>query len=110
VAQRLRTICSEAELVARIGGDEFAILLGSHLDVSAITELARVITEVLGQPIDRIKLGASVGIALFDACAPAQLFMNADAALYAAKAAGRNTFRIFKPDPGACAKDHRAGA
>jgi diguanylate cyclase (GGDEF)-like protein len=110
VAQRLRTICSEAELVARIGGDEFAILLGSHLDVSAITELARVITEVLGQPIDRIKLGASVGIALFDACAPAQLFMNADAALYAAKAAGRNTFRIFKPAPGAHPKDFRADA
>ncbi|WP_206455609.1 diguanylate cyclase domain-containing protein [Aurantimonas marina] len=101
VALRLRNACPQAELVARIGGDEFGILLGAHLDQRAMEEFARAIVEGLSRPVDRrghsLKLGASVGIARVEACTPSELFIHADAALYAAKAAGRNRFRMFDP-------------
>lgn len=101
VARRLEAACAGSELVARIGGDEFAVIVGPQLDLAAISELARDIIDRLGRPIDHhgtpLRLGASVGIALDEACTPSDLQVKADTALYAAKAAGRNTFRIFKP-------------
>ncbi|MFU0504437.1 diguanylate cyclase domain-containing protein [Pseudaminobacter sp. NGMCC 1.201702] len=113
-ARRLKEVCREAELVARIGGDEFAVLLGSHLDLKASADLALAIIDVLNRPVDRfgqsLRLGASVGIALLDTAAPGEMFMQADTALYAAKAAGRNTFRIFKPDHDDRSKSPRAAA
>lgn len=104
-AERLAGSCGEADLVARVGGDEFAVLLGPHLDRGAVSGLARGIIEAMGKPVSAcgqsLRLGASVGIAFAQAGAPCDLFMQADTALYAAKAAGRNTFRIFKSDPAA---------
>lgn len=102
VATRLAAICPEAELVARIGGDEFAVLMGTETDEGAHERLAGEIVEALSRPIENRnglhQLGASVGIAFKDACSAEQLFTRADTALYAAKAAGRNTFQIFDPD------------
>ncbi|WP_395449046.1 diguanylate cyclase domain-containing protein [Aminobacter sp. UC22_36] len=100
VARRLEAACAGVELVSRIGGDEFAVLVGMQLDLAAISELARDIIDKLGKPVDHggrpLKLGASVGIAPFEACTPSELLVRADTALYQAKSAGRNTFRIFK--------------
>ena len=102
--QRIRHVCGGAELVARIGGDEFAVILGAQLPFAEISEAARAIVEALFRPMlfrdRRLQLGASVGVALADDCTPAQLFLMADTALYAAKNAGRNTFRIHKPGSG----------
>jgi diguanylate cyclase (GGDEF)-like protein len=102
-ALRLGYVCREAELVARIGGDEFAVLLGTHLNRSAIEDLAEEIVQAMSIPAESgsqsLRLGASVGIARVDGCTPSELFTKADTALYAAKAAGRNTFRIFNPSP-----------
>jgi len=99
--QRIRSACDGAELVARIGGDEFAVILGADLQFAEISATARAIVETMRRPIGlqgrQLQLGVSVGIALVDGCADSQLFMMADAALYAAKSAGRNTFRIYKP-------------
>ncbi|QPC91797.1 diguanylate cyclase domain-containing protein [Mesorhizobium sp. INR15] len=104
-AQRLAGVCAEAELVVRVGGDEFAVLLGPHHHRGAVAELARAIIETMGRPVSvrgkPLKLGASVGIAFAEVGASCDLFMKADTALYAAKADGRNTFRIFKPEAGA---------
>lgn len=104
-AERLAGGCGEAELVARVGGDEFAVLLGSHLDRGAVSGVARDIIESMGKPVairgQSLRLGASVGIAFAGAGSPCDLFAQADTALYAAKAAGRNTFRIFKAEAGA---------
>ncbi|WP_277996098.1 diguanylate cyclase [Methylobacterium sp. Leaf466] len=99
-AARLRTVCDRAELVARIGGDEFGVLLGTD-DPTIAEDLAGRIVAALRRPAEGedhglplgASLGASVGVAWHDAAAPATLFARADAALYAAKAAGRNTFR-----------------
>ena len=100
-AERIRDVCPHADLVARIGGDEFAVLLGSDARLAEASDAARAIIAHLGYPMEyrghQLKIGASVGIALADSNTPsAQLAMMADAALYAAKKAGRNTFRIQK--------------
>ncbi|GAA4124945.1 diguanylate cyclase domain-containing protein [Aminobacter aganoensis] len=112
VARRLEAACCGAQLVSRIGGDEFAVLTGPQHGLSAVSELARAIIERLGEPIDHcgalLRLGASVGIALFEAGTPSELLVRADTALYQAKAAGRNTFRIFKPSDTAGMPGHRA--
>ncbi|WP_051091926.1 sensor domain-containing diguanylate cyclase [Hoeflea sp. 108] len=112
VSRRLEDACAGMELVARIGGDEFAVLTGPDLDLASISELARQIIDRLGKPLDyrgnSLKLGASVGIALIEGATLPELLVSADTALYAAKAAGRNTFRIFKPDSLASLPNPRA--
>ncbi|TPI29775.1 diguanylate cyclase [Mesorhizobium sp. B3-2-1] len=111
-AERLTGGCGEAELVARVGGDEFAVLLGPHLDRAAVSGMARHLIEAMAKPLpvrgQSLRLGASVGIAFAEAGQPCDLFMQADTALYAAKAAGRNTFRIFKAE--GQVKGHSAAA
>ncbi|MGQ2907125.1 MAG: diguanylate cyclase domain-containing protein [Aliihoeflea sp.] len=97
---RLSVTCASADLVARVGGDEFAVLVGAGANLEAIAELARAITAAMAEPFlldgRSHALGASVGIALAADAAPADLFVHADTALYAAKSGGRGTFRIFK--------------
>lgn len=98
-ARRLRQCCAGAELVARIGGDEFAVVLGPDFTPDDAQALAATIVESLALPVpgwgEDISLGASVGLAFRGDNAPDGLFRDADAALYAAKAAGRNTYRVF---------------
>ncbi|WP_246688228.1 sensor domain-containing diguanylate cyclase [Methylobacterium sp. WL120] len=96
-ARRLAGLCRRADLVARIGGDEFAILLGGDCAADAAEALAARIVGAVGRPMQvggvTIRVGASVGIAALVGGGPADAFARADAALYAAKRAGRNTFR-----------------
>ncbi|MGA1805456.1 diguanylate cyclase domain-containing protein [Rhizobium sp. HT1-10] len=98
-AGRLRSACGNADLIARIGGDEFAVLL--RKDAGRTTELAEDIVKIIRLPmaIDgrHLKIGASVGVAFADSLTPTELFQRADTALYAAKAAGRDTFHVFEP-------------
>lgn len=97
-AKRLQRACGKAGLVARIGGDEFAVLLGPQHANSA-PHLATRIIAALSQPIDcnvqRYKIGASIGIAAIENCPAPEVFRRADTALYAAKVAGRQTYRVF---------------
>jgi diguanylate cyclase (GGDEF)-like protein len=101
VARRFERICGGAALIARIGGDEFAVLLEDISDESVVVDLAADIVNGLRMPIrfeeKELQISASVGIALVEDKTPSALFKTADAALYAAKAAGRNTFRISEP-------------
>lgn len=104
VAGRLQAMCSQPEVtVARLGGDEFAILI-EHGDADRSRALASDVIAALGAPYhlgqDRhVQIGASIGIALIPAHGEEAetLLSRADMALYAAKAAGKGTFRIFSP-------------
>ena len=95
-AARLAACCTDALLVARIGGDEFAVLLDETVDMEALAEH---IVRAVGQPYSRagreIVLSASVGLAHHRGGSADELFGQADMALYAAKAAGRGTSRTF---------------
>ena len=100
-ARRLQGICDDARLVARIGGDEFAVLVLQR-ERAFIALLAQRIVDALSAPYEiggrKLSLGASVGAALTDPTRPARLFADADVALYAAKNSGRNTFRLHSRD------------
>lgn len=95
-ARHLERVCTHAALIARIGGDEFAILVSENRDyVSNIAlEIVRALYRTIHLEGHRVQIGASVGIAFIDGSMPSDLFKKADVALYAAKAAGRNTFKI----------------
>lgn len=100
-ATRLSRVCDGAGMVSRVGGDEFAVLVPPGTELSCTEGLAARIVEALAEPVHRegvaFGFSASVGIAAAWACTPRELFAEADAALYAAKDAGRNTFRVFEP-------------
>ena len=104
IALRLTTLCGDAELVVRLGGDEFAVLLDPVRDPGAIERRATDILAQMRRPIrwgaQSFQLSGSVGVAISgdEQEASSLLFTQADLALYAAKAAGRNTFRMFTPE------------
>ena len=103
VAERLRTRLRDCDMVARFGGDEFAVLQIGLAGLHEAGLLAERIVTLLSEPYDiegqQVVIGASIGIAL----APAdgeiadQLQRNADMALYRAKENGRCTFCLSNP-------------
>jgi diguanylate cyclase (GGDEF)-like protein/PAS domain S-box-containing protein len=103
VAERLHPCLREGDAVARMGGDEFAIIQGSLTEPTEITALAARLIETINAPFDldghHVVVGASIGIAVAptDAADADQLLKNADMALYRAKAEGRGTYRFFEP-------------
>jgi diguanylate cyclase (GGDEF)-like protein/PAS domain S-box-containing protein len=113
VAERLRTLVRETDTVARMGGDEFAIVQVDIKQPADATLLAHRVTEVVGAPYEidghQVIVGASVGIAVgpTDGQAPEQLMRNADLALYRAKGDGRNTYRFFEQDMDAAMQARR---
>jgi diguanylate cyclase (GGDEF)-like protein/PAS domain S-box-containing protein len=104
VACRLTGCLRESDTVARIGGDEFAIVLSQVTSGRAAAGIAKKIGAVLAEPFDlhghRVNVSASVGITLYpnDGTSADRLLQNADMALYRAKEAGKNSFRFFSPE------------
>ena len=100
-AQRLKDLVQDQSLVARIGGDEFAVIIEQKSEAHAVRRLAQKIVDDLRRTITigeaSVEIGASVGLAFGDGSGPERLVKNADVALYAAKAGGRNQFRVFAP-------------
>jgi diguanylate cyclase (GGDEF)-like protein len=102
VTERLRALASEVDTIARMGGDEFAIVQTALAEPTDAAALAARIIEVIGQPYDvdghHVMVGTSVGIAVgpADGAHADQLTRNADLALYRAKSEGRGTLRFFE--------------
>lgn len=100
VADRLQSCVRETDLVARFGGDEFAVLQDDIADVACVETLATKIGDCLAAPFfiagNQVHASASIGVVPFcaDMETPEVMMMKADLALYRAKDEGRNQFRF----------------
>ena len=119
VARRLARSVREADVLARLANDEFAIIQAAGDRPQQSELLARRVLDVLGLPFllngEEIQIGASVGIALGDRAAEEAevLLRNASLALYLARSetphlAGRRAYRFFEPEMESRAKARRA--
>jgi len=103
VADRLKDCVREVDTVARMGGDEFTIILEGLSCEQDITIIARRITESLAEPFliekDRASIGVSIGITVYpsDDHAIDELLKHADAAMYKAKQQGGSSFQFYAP-------------
>jgi diguanylate cyclase (GGDEF)-like protein len=103
VAERLVDAVRGEDVVARQSGDEFAILVGRVLGDDEIGALAQRILAELRRPVQlgghTVIVGGSIGIAVTSlrGTPPEDLLIQADAAMYAAKAAGKGTYAIYDP-------------
>ena len=102
-ARRIRRCVRESDTVARMGGDEFTVVLP---ELAGSDSMARITQDILNAMAAVFQLGdeqvfvsASIGITVYpqDATEVEGLFKNADQALYVAKGAGRNRFSFFTP-------------
>ncbi|WP_374562712.1 diguanylate cyclase domain-containing protein [Ideonella sp.] len=95
LGQRLKGVVREVDTVARMGGDEFIILLDEVGSVDGLMVVANKVLDVLSQPMQRgdteLALGASIGVSVYpsDGETAIELIAAADQAMYRAKAGGR---------------------
>jgi diguanylate cyclase (GGDEF)-like protein/PAS domain S-box-containing protein len=101
VAERLSACISSEDTLARVGGDEFVIVVSAYENTGRLIGLARRILDMIAVPFavadNEYYLGASIGISRFpeDGQDVATLMRNADSAMYHAKQRGRNNFQFF---------------
>jgi diguanylate cyclase (GGDEF)-like protein/PAS domain S-box-containing protein len=114
VADRLRALVRGTDTIARMGGDEFAVVQVAISQPADATSLAHRIISAVSEPYDidghQVVIGASIGIAVGpgDGVSPDQIIRNADLALYRAKGDGRSTLRFFEPEMDAQMQERRA--
>ncbi|MDD2768555.1 MAG: EAL domain-containing protein [Methylococcus sp.] len=100
-AQRMAVCIPDTDLLGRLGGDEFIVLLGEMDDSRDAERIANNILKELSAPFplneETVYISASIGITIYpdDAKDTITLFKNADQAMYAAKNQGRNCFHYF---------------
>jgi diguanylate cyclase (GGDEF)-like protein len=101
VARRLSGAVREVDTVARIGGDEFLLLIADTRDQSELAAVAAKIGTALGEPFRvgsaELHTSASIGISLYpaDGATGDDLVLRADEAMYFAKQSGRNSYQFF---------------
>ena len=102
-AERIRSCVRAEDLVARLGGDEFTVMLTKIFDLDEVIPVAERIVAAFARPFaiagEETFTSASLGVTLHphDGADVQTLLRNADQAMYAAKQAGRNCFRLFAP-------------
>jgi diguanylate cyclase len=102
-AQRITTTLRDADVAARFGGDEFAVLANCPTGPKGTAVLAERLLEALQAPVRiggaEVAVSVSIGIALFpnDGATVEDLLRNSDTAMYRAKSDGKATFRFFEP-------------
>jgi len=101
ISWRLSELLRVEDTVARIGGDEFVVLLEAHKGTGHLSGIAQKIITAIEKPVllqeNEVSVGASIGIALYpeDALDSGTLLRHADIAMYHAKQTGRNNFQFF---------------
>jgi diguanylate cyclase (GGDEF)-like protein len=100
-ARRIAACVRASDTVARIGGDEFTVILTEVNKVSHVEIMSQKVLDALARPFrigeKEVHVSGSVGITLYpqDASTPGDLVRNADQAMYVAKQTGRNRFSFF---------------
>jgi len=101
ISERLKQVLRDGDTAARMGGDEFVLLLSGLTDANECSRILERILDAIAQPIligsDQHALTASIGATLFpqDNADAEKLLRHADQALYAAKEGGRARFKLF---------------
>ena len=101
IAVRLRACLREGDVIGRIGGDEFVVLIEEFGEPEQLALVARKILETVGQPVPvwghECRVTASVGISAYpkDGKDSETLLKNADSAMYRAKEQGKNRFHFY---------------
>ena len=104
VAERLRSTLRSNDVVCRIGGDEFAVIMENGVSAAQAERVAANIVTTLSSPFviedQQIGVGASLGISLCPdhAADTVSLLRNADTAMYHAKGNGKNSYRLYQPE------------
>ncbi|WP_076412296.1 GGDEF domain-containing phosphodiesterase [Shewanella sp. UCD-KL12] len=112
VAQRLKSIVRQGDTVARIGGDEFTIILENLSKQSAAKQVADKIIQAFNTPFNlegnKFSVSPSIGISLYpnNASCSEQLVKYADTAMYHAKSQGRNNYQFYLPAMNEVASRH----
>jgi diguanylate cyclase (GGDEF)-like protein/PAS domain S-box-containing protein len=102
IAMRLEQHLRDEDTVSRIGGDEFAIILNSVIDIKHVKMVAEKIINTINQPLNitdnDIPMSASIGISFYpeNNTDPDILLKQADIAMYKSKDKGKNTFTFFE--------------
>jgi diguanylate cyclase (GGDEF)-like protein/PAS domain S-box-containing protein len=103
VAQRIRATMRHEDVVVRMGGDEFIVVLKAVRNTEQVNEAAGRITEALSAPVivdgRPLVTTASIGVSLYprDGADMGELLRHSDTAMYQAKDRGRNNFQLFSP-------------
>ena len=103
VGARLQVSLREEDSIARMGGDEFTILLADLKSTDTAAKIAQKVLDTVALPLQidgtELFVTTSIGIALFpsDGDTAETLLANADHAMYRAKDAGRNSYQMFTP-------------
>jgi diguanylate cyclase (GGDEF)-like protein len=104
IAERIRGAIREVDLLFRMGGDEFTVLLEDARGPEEAAHVAQRMLAAIGEPLQlqhhELSVSASIGIALYprDELAGEQLLKSADTAMYRAKELGRNRHAFFAPE------------
>jgi diguanylate cyclase (GGDEF)-like protein/PAS domain S-box-containing protein len=104
VAERLRANLREADTLARVGGDEFTVLIEGFDNPKSLGDIAQKLLTSAGRVVlvngRECHVSCSIGIAIYpdDAGEGAVLLKNADTAMYRAKAAGRDSFQFYSKE------------
>jgi len=103
IAKRVRAAVRPDDVVVRMGGDEFVVLLHSARSHDEINGAANRINSVLGSPVvidgRAVVATVSIGVSVFprDGATMGELLKHSDTAMYQAKDSGRNNFQVFSP-------------
>lgn len=109
VAEKLKKIMRKGDTVARMGGDEFTLIVPEFEDVTDVEFLAKKILKSMEQRLTakNLLVTPSIGIAFYPqhGANHETLLINADKAMYQAKKQGKNNYRIFEPNQDAAIPD-----